>query len=994
MCKQSLCLVLIIIGMFACSASAELVGYWPFDAGSGLVAVDGSGNGNDGEIVNATWTAGQLGSALSFDGTAYVDVPPACWATVSDEVTLAFWINIPAADLSQSNFIMAAFSDPADNGARVFSCHLPWAGNTVYFDTSGPSYDRTSQAVPASDLVDAWSHWAFVKNAATGDATIYRNGELWHSASGLTKPLQGADITRFTIGTKASLAEGWYTGMIDDVQLYDHALTQDEVAVAMQGIATDIASAPNPTEDQIDVLRDVMLAWAPGEKAVTHNVYLGTSLEDVTNSSANVLVGDNISTTSLDAGVLNYGATYYWRVDEVNGAPDRTVFTGDVWSFTVEPIGIPVENITATASGANPDMGPEKTIDGSGMNDMDQHSAMPTDMWLTLTPDSWIQYEFDKAYKLHEMLIWNSNQVIEAFIGFGVKEATIETSLDGETWTAVDGVGELAKATGAPTYVADNAVAMGGVMAKYVKLSVISAHGFTGQSGLAEVRFLALPVTPREPQPADGVTTAIATVELGWRSGREAVSHEVSLGTDPANMAQIGTTTEASLTTDPLDYMTTYYWSVTEVNDAEIPTAHGGDVWSFSTPEYATVDDFESFSADADEEIYMTWFDGFGGDTALGGSTTGHFDAPFVETTIVYDGGQSMPIVIDNDGSFANIDGNVSSPNFSEVVRELDSQDWTASELKTLSIMFSGSAGLTGQLYCKIGSTKVVYDGDAANLSLGVWQAWHIDLSTVGGNLTNVKELASGVDGGTSGILYIDAIRLYPMLGETIVPADPGTDTLIGHWSFDENSGTVAADSSGNGNDGTIVSGSFLPGKLGAALSFADMTHVEIPARAMASVSTQVTVAFWNYAEDTPANNVLFCAYLDGAVNDSRVLSAHVPWGGQIYWDTSGDTAYERINKGIEDSEYVGGWHHWAFVKNADTGHKEIYLDGALWHSAEGMTKPMDGAGVTVFHIGASPTLANYYNGLVDEFQLYNEALSQEEILWLAGRTSTVAKPF
>ena len=521
-----------------------------------------------------------------------------------------------------------------------------------------------------------------------------------------------------------------------------------------------VAKNPNPADNTSDIPRDAGLSWDASDFAVAHNVYLSTVAADLAQ------VGDNLTATILDVGILDFDTTYYWRVDEVNGAPDRTVFTGDVWSFTVEPKAIPIEMITATASSANPDMGPEKTIDGSGLSDMDEHSTSPTDMWLTLTPGSWIQYEFDKAYKLNEMLIWNSNQVIEAFIGFGVKEATIETSLDGENWTAVDGIGELAKAPGAPTYVANSAVAMGGIVAKYVKLSVISAQGLTGQSGLSEVRFLAIPVAAREPLPADSATTETATVDLGWRSGREAVSHEVYLGTDSENLALIDTTTDPATVTDPLDYETTYFWSVSEVNDAAVPATHVGNVWSFTTPEYATVDDFESYSAKEGEEVYMAWFDGFGGDASLGGSTTGHIDAPFVETTIVNGGDQSMPIFIDNDGGFANIDGNVSAPTFSEVMREFDTpQDWTASGLKTLSLMFHGAVGNAGTLYVKINNTKVMYQGNAINIARPAWQVWNIDLATTGASLNNVKTMTIGVDDGSAaGLLYIDDIRLYPVL--------------------------------------------------------------------------------------------------------------------------------------------------------------------------------------------------------------------------------------
>jgi len=45
------------------------------------------------------------------------------------------------------------------------------------------------------------------------------------------------------------------------------------------------------------------------------------------------------SPASYDFGRLEFGQSYYWRVDEVNGAPDFTTFKGDVWSFTTEPVG-------------------------------------------------------------------------------------------------------------------------------------------------------------------------------------------------------------------------------------------------------------------------------------------------------------------------------------------------------------------------------------------------------------------------------------------------------------------------------------------------------------------------------------------------------------------------------------------------------------------------------------------------------------------------------
>ncbi len=467
-----------------------------------------------------------------------------------------------------------------------------------------------------------------------------------------------------------------------------------------------VAVRPGPTNGATDVGRTSVLTWSPGMYAPStkgHRIYFSDVLAEVEQGLAAADRGihdqPEYDTDTLD---LDYAKTYYWRVDEVNAPPSNAVHPGSVWSFTVEPLAVPVETVTATASGANPDMGPERTIDGSGLNDMDQHSVDSLDMWLVSGANPWIQYEFDKAYKLHAMRVWNSNQVIEAFLGFGVKETTVEYSVDGNTWTALDGHIELAQAPGLPTYEVNTTVAFGDVMAKFVRLSVVSPYGFTGQSGLAEVRFLAIGVLPREPQPVHGATSSGVDVQVTWRSGREATSHEVLLSTDADAIingtAPVNTVSVAAYDAGILDYGTTYHWQVTEVNEAAVPTAHRGELWSFMTPEYGMVDDFESYSGEEGQEVFVSWWDGFGGDVSLGGSTTGHVEGPFVETGIVHGGKQSLPIFFDNNGGFSNIDNATNAPRFSEVLREFNGLDLTEGNAQVLAVSFRGNpAGFVEQ---------------------------------------------------------------------------------------------------------------------------------------------------------------------------------------------------------------------------------------------------------------------------------------------------------
>jgi len=536
------------------------------------------------------------------------------------------------------------------------------------------------------------------------------------------------------------------------------------------------ARKPNPADGAEDVPRDGMLSWVPGKFAGTHNVYFGETFEDV--NAATTAAAPGLDVNSFDPGRLNFGKTYFWRVDEVNATPDKTVFKGDVWRFEVEPIAIPVENVTATASGSNdPEMGPEKTIDGSGLDALDQHSTLAGDMWLSAAgAEAWIQYEFPRVYKLHEMWVWNSNQMVESFVGLGAKDVTIEISQDGAAWTVLEDAAEFAQAPGKATYTANTVVDFGAAMARFLRITINAGWGAVmPQSGLSEVRFFYIPVQAREPQPEDGASTDGAQVVLTWRSGRDAALHEVSLGTDSAAMTVVGTTDVPSLDAGALDYGTTYFWKVDEVNLAETPAVHAGHVWSFTTPPYGIVDDFDQYD-DNCNRIFFAWADGLGhnGGTEIagcevpasngngGGSIVGNATAPFAEKTIVNSGSsQSMPFEYDN------------AIGASETSLTLNGQDWTASGVQTLSLAFYGTDGNTGILYVKVNNSKVSYDLDPADIARSNWQAWNIDLTGLGG-LQNVTSLTIGVDGANAaGMLYIDDIRLYPQAGELITPAEP-----------------------------------------------------------------------------------------------------------------------------------------------------------------------------------------------------------------------------
>jgi hypothetical protein len=603
-----------------------------------------------------------------------------------------------------------------------------------------------------------------------------------------------ANGTLVTIGCVDAGSSETFMGSIDEVRIYDTALTADALVQAMTG-DTSSASAPQPAAGTTDVPRDVTLSWQAGAYAATHNVYLGTTFADVDAADTTKPQAVSKGQTGLTYKVatpLQYGQTYYWRVDEVNAPPSTAVAKGSVWSFTVEPYAYPIPgtSIEATASSSQNGMGPENTINGSGLTG-DLHGTDGATMWLSSgTPPNWIQYQFDNVYKLYDLKVWNSNQMIESLLGFGAKDVKIEYSTDGTSWTALANAPQFAKAPGAPGYAANTTVDFGGVMAKYVKLTInANWGGITPVTGLSEVRFSYVSVQARTPQPAAGATGVSVGATLTWRPGREAGSHKVFLGTDQAAVtngtATAQTVTDHSFSPASLLFGTTYYWRVDEVNTVTYP----GAVWSFTTLEFAAVDDFEAYN-DTDNRVYDTWIDGL--TDGKSGSTVGYMTAPFAEQTIVHGGKQSMPLAYDNS----------KSPFYSETTRDLGTaQDWTGNGATHMDLWFRG--------YPVPATVAITSTGNAMTLTgdgTDIWNAsddFTFAYKTLTGDGTMVARVVS-VGTGTNtwakgGVMIRQSLNGGSTFADTVITAGGGNGA-----SFQERLTTDSA-SPGNADAAAVL---------------------------------------------------------------------------------------------------------------------------------------------------------------------------------------------
>ena len=654
----------------------------------------------------------------------------------------------------------------------MFAIDGPMGGVSYIYD-GGTSTREIRSLNPVDD--NQWHMLTYVKSGSVGT----------HYVDGVE---QGTHIVRyppFSSDDRWSVGQEWDTanpsnffgdaGQVDEVAIWRRALTMAEIVKIHNGgkgmslLPGPVASSPDPADESMDVPRDVTHSWEPGEFANTHDVYFGTAFNDVNDASAanpmGVLLSQGQTANTFDPSRLDFGQTYYWRVDEVNGAPDFSVFKGDTWSFEVEPFSIPISNVTATASSSFGASGPAKTLDGSGLVD-DLHGVDAAEMWISGGVPATIEYAFDRAYRLHELWIWNSNQLIEAFVGFGAKDVVIEHSLDGETWTVLEGVGPLAQAPGTAGYAHNNTIDFGGAVARHVRVTVNSVQGIAPQASLSEVRFLFIPTFATRPNPDSGATNVSPESSLSWgRDGREADHHDVYVGTDASGLSLAGSVSESSFDTLALDLQLgqSYAWRVDEINEVMDPSIWEGAVWNFTTADTIPIDDMESYKDEEFLEIWATWIDGF--DDPANGSLVGA--APAIgdfapETGIVNGGSQSLPIWFDN-----------STVAISEATRTFEqTQDWSRSGVKTLVLSFSRGAENTGngRVYVKVNDTKVVHPEDPAALppAWDQWAQWNIDLTALGTDLTRVRSLTVGIEGaGANGVVYVDDIQLVGAASES-----------------------------------------------------------------------------------------------------------------------------------------------------------------------------------------------------------------------------------
>ena len=210
--------------------SNGLIAYWSFNEGTGSVAHDGSGYGNDGALMDAaTWMTGVNGSALEITDTEYVGgIPASCDDSITTEFTVAAWVKwygLPSYDHG-SYFFDGRGNPYAGIGFLLYISFQSTVGfwlNDVNMDSNMMS----KSTMP----INAWTFVAAVFNSTSNLGAIYINGVLDNTESITKEFFQSSDSP--VIGTNhwAPGDGNWapINGVEDEVRLYNRALSAQEI---------------------------------------------------------------------------------------------------------------------------------------------------------------------------------------------------------------------------------------------------------------------------------------------------------------------------------------------------------------------------------------------------------------------------------------------------------------------------------------------------------------------------------------------------------------------------------------------------------------------------------------------------------------------------------------------------------------------------------------------------------------------------------------------
>ncbi len=338
------CASLLLLTVFGTAAAradinSGLIAYWPFDEQNNPAAIDVVGTANGTPQNGVSWAEGYLEGALFFDGNDdYVQLGNPASLRPTTTMSISAWIYLEGRQSSNwGRVISKTNGSTGDNWAMIATAY-----NSIDCRIGGTSNRSANNSITQYE----WQHIACTYDGAS--VKVYRNGTLIHSYA---KSGAIPTINEVTIGRNATAVNRYFKGGIDDLRVYNRALTQADVIELYSFDGNPFVDTEAPTVPQ-GLLADEIL-----DNAVT------VSWQEATDNIA--VAGYTLSRDGTE--IVTLPETSYTDT----GLPSNTAF-----SYTVEAYDAagnrsgPSGPLSVTTTGGPPEMveiSIQKSGDGEGV---------------------------------------------------------------------------------------------------------------------------------------------------------------------------------------------------------------------------------------------------------------------------------------------------------------------------------------------------------------------------------------------------------------------------------------------------------------------------------------------------------------------------------------------------------------------------------------------------------------------------------------------------
>ncbi|MFI1990724.1 family 43 glycosylhydrolase [Actinoplanes sp. NPDC020271] len=931
----------------AAAADDGLLLWYKLDEKSGTVATDASGHGRDGAVTGATWTGTQ---GLAFDGTStYVTAPDNVLADL-DAVTVAFDVRIDSAQATP--YFLYGFGN-TDTSTGYGNGYLFATGDSFRNAISLSNWSGEQNTRPATGYNlarNAWKHVAYTQTGTTG--TLYEDGVAVATntaVSILPGAIGGGTTSANYFGRSLYTGDKYLKGGMRDVRVYDRALAADEVntlATPVNETAVDADRQALDLGDTTALTADLSLpaTAANGSKLTwsTSDSTVITAAGKVTRPTAGQPDGRATLTATIRRGTIQATKTFAItvRADLDDAATAEAAATtikinnlDDVRGNLALPSSAP-GGTTVSWSSADP-----AVITASGEVHRPAHGTGATTVTLTAT-------------------VRRGSATATREFTAKVPELPAQEPYKGYLFSYFTGEGY---SNGEQIY---NALSNGNDPLSWREINngqpVLTST--LGTQGLRDPFIIRSPEGDKFYQ----IATDLKIYGNGdWDASQRSGSKSIMVweSTDLVNwtnqrLVKVSPDTAGNTWAPEAFYSRelgayVVFWASKIYDEAD--PGHTGT--TYNKMMYATTRDFYTFSEP------KVWKDpGYS----------------VIDSTMVEHDGQYYRFTKDERNNSS------SSPCSKYIIEEKSTS--------VLDLDYDFVSECIGSPGLSRGEGPLVFKSNTED-------KWYLFIDEYGGRgyvPFSTTDLDSGKwtpetkytlpsrprHGTVLPVTQAEYDRISAKYEEP-VPA-PG---LRLQYKFDETSGTVAADSSGNGFNGTYVNG---PGLDGNAVTLGGGSYVTIPNGVLkgatsATVSLRAkwnastTVNQWIYGLGPDSNKYLFTSPSNG----SSLLYSAI---------TSGSWSAESKLAG--NGQLPGGsWQHIAVT--VDGTDAVMYLNGRKIASATGVTvKPgdlYDASKTYSGYVGKSLYSADpYYNGAVDDFRIYNTALSAAQIMNLAGKGASI----